>query len=170
MPPLDQQNGPSGLAAMLSQFLPTIHDIVNRIKPLIAQPIVRVPYNLPLATPITGQVIPAAGRSVALSAQDFSSSLEWPFEVHSIKFSQDPAHTFRDWRIFIRDQVYSQDLMKASARVATLVADDTGMWKLQFPWIIRAKGGGWTIQVDNLDAVNPITVDINLQGYLLVPQ
>lgn len=167
MPPLEQGNG---LAAMVGQFLPTIHKITNLIVPLVNQPLVRIPYNIPLITPITGAVIAAGGRNVALTAQDFSSSLEFPFEVHAVKFSQDAAHTFRDWRIMIRDQVYSQDLMKASVRVATIVADDTGMWKLKFPWIVRARGGGWTITIDNLDAVNPITVDINLQGYLLVPQ
>lgn len=170
MPPLNQQNGATGLAAMLQQFLPTIHGIVNRVSPLIAQPIVRVPYNLPLVTPITGAVIAAGGRSVALPAQDFSSSLEWPFEVHNIKFGQDAEHTFADWRVLFRDQVYSQDLMKSSVRVSTIVADNTGMWQLLFPWIIRAKGGGWSVFIDNLDAVNPITVDLNLQGYLLVPQ
>jgi hypothetical protein len=167
MPPLPDSNG---LAAMLSQFLPTIHGIVNKVVPLLQQPILRVPYNLPLSNPLTGLVVAAAGRSVAMPASDFSSSLEWPFEVHKVKFSQDAGHTFRDWRVFMRDQVYSQDLMKASVRVSTLVADNTGMWELAFPYIVRAKGGGWTITVDNLDTINPITVDINLQGYLLVPQ
>jgi hypothetical protein len=167
MPPLIQNGGP---AAMLNQFLATLQGIADTVVPLLNQPIVRMPYNLPLATPITGLVVAAGGRNTPLPSQDFMSSLEWPFEVHDIKFSQDGAHTFRDWRISFKDQVFSQDLQKNSVRVSTIVSDDTGMWRLKFPWIIRPKGGGISMTVDNLDAVNPITVDINLQGYLLVPQ
>jgi hypothetical protein len=42
------------------------------------------------------------------------------------------------------------------------------VWK--FPWTIRPKGGGMNITVQNLDTVNPITVDIDLIGYMLLPR
>ena len=159
--------GSPGLAAQLAQWAPIVKNLVDRLKPVIDQPVIRVPYNMPLAA---SRVVAAAATNVPLLASDFSNSLEWPFEIWKVKFSQDPAHTFRDWRFFLRDQQFSQDLMKAAAMVATLVDDNTGVWRLELPWIVRPKGGGLGPTVDNLDAINPITVDVNFQGYLLIPR
>lgn len=157
----------NGLAAMAVQYGPLFRSIVDRLKPFLDQPIIRFPYNLPLAV---SAVIAAGANNQPLVQSNFSHSLEWPFEVHKVKFSQDPAHTFRDWRVFIRDLVMNQDMAKASSMVATTVDDNTGAWDLKFPWVVRPKGGGLTVFVDNLDTVNPITVDINFQGFLMIPR
>ena len=37
-------------------------------------------------------------------------------------------------------------------------------------WIIRSQGGGQNWLVDNLDAINPITFGIWLEGNLLIPK
>ncbi len=54
--------------------------------------------------------------------------------------------------------------------VATLLDRNTGKWPLKFPWVLRPKGGGLTIYVNNLDTVNPIIVDVNFTGFLLIPR
>lgn len=164
MPPIDPL---SGLAAMAMQYGPLVKGIYDRIKPFVDQPVIRLPYNFPLAA---SAVVAAGANNVPLQASDFGNSLEWPFEVHTVKFSQDPAHTFRDWRVTVRDQTFNQDMFRATAMVATLVKDNTGAWDLDFPWVVRPKGGGLNISVTNLDTVNPITVDVNFQGYLLIPR
>lgn len=157
----------SGLAAMLMQLGPRVKSTWDRIAPLLDQPVERMPYNLPLSA---GQVIAAGAVQTPLLASDFQNSLEWPFEVHAIKFGQDAGHTFRDWTILITEIVFSKIWMKASGKVSDFVEDNTGQWKLNYPFILRPKGGQLQIMVSNLDAVNPITVDINFQGYQLIPR
>ncbi len=156
------------LSSMLVQLGPLIHGVMQRIQPMLDQPVVRFPYAIPLAR---SQVISAGQTGAILAPADFQYSFEYPFEVHELKFSQDPAHTYRDWRIAFMDQTFNQPLQKAStSMVADLVDDNTGKWVWKFPWTIRPKGGGFNIVVDNLDTVNPITVDIALLGYMLLPR
>jgi len=156
-----------GLNAQLAQMAPLMKGIIDRLKPVVDQPIIRFPYNLPAAQ---SQVIAANTAGQRLPDSFFSHSLEWPFEVHGMKFSQDPQHSFRDWRVLVKDQTFNQDLMKTDAMVATLVEDNTGMWKLPFPWVVRPKGGGLTVTVTNLDINNSITVDVNFWGFLMIPR
>lgn len=165
MPPNAEQS--NGLASQLLQLTPTITRIVGALKPLIDQPIIRFPYSMPLENT---QVIAAGQRNITLPNSNFSHSLEWPFEVHTVKFSNDPAHSFRDWRVFIKDLTFNQDWLKASAMVDTLIATNTSQWDLKFPWVVRPKGGGLSVTVDNLDTVNPISVDLNFEGFLLIPR
>jgi hypothetical protein len=154
--------------AMLTQLAPVFKAFMDRIAPLLDQPVVRVPYNLPLAQSVT---VPAGATGFIIDPTSFSYSLEWPLEVHTVKFSQDPAHTFRDWRIAIQDQVVNQPLQKAqSTMVATMIDDNTGAWRWEFPWTVRPKGGALVVNVDNLDTVNPITIDLNFIGYLEIPR
>jgi len=156
-----------GLSAQLVQLAPVAKRILDSLKPLVDQPIIRFPYTLPLRQ---SAVIPAGATGQRLPDTDFIHALEWPFEVLYVKFSQDPAHTFRDWRVIIKDQTFNQDWMKTQNMVATLVRDNTGTWELPFPWVVRPKGGGLTVTVDNLDSQNPLTVDIAFIGNLLIPR
>jgi hypothetical protein len=156
-----------GAGAMFAQLAPVIKGFMDRINPLLDQPVIRMPYSMPLAR---GQVIAAGAAGVVLSPTDFTFNFEWPFEVHAIKFSQDVGHTFRDWRINFQDMTFQQPMQKATSLVADLVDDNTGKWVWEFPWIIRPKGGGMTVTVDNLDTINPITVDIAFLGYELIPR
>lgn len=156
-----------GIGAMMAQLAPVIQGFLQRIQPLMDQPVIRFPYNMPL-TP--SQVIPASAFGTPLNASMFGNSLEWPFEVHWVKFSQDPAHTYRDWRVQIQDQTFNQPFQKNSPLVADLVDENTGKWELKFPWVVRPKGGGLSVVVDNLDPNNPITVDMNFGGYLMIPR
>jgi hypothetical protein len=157
-----------GLSSMMAQLGPLIQRLMGGIAPLLDQPVVRFPYSMPLAA---SQVIPAGQQGAILNPADFQYSLEYPFEVHEVKFSQDIAHTFRDWRVSFMDQTFNQPLQKANnSLVAGLVDDNTGKWYWKFPWTIRPKGGGMNITVQNLDLVNPITVDIDLIGYMLLPR
>lgn len=156
-----------GLGAMLAQLAPVFQGFMNKIQPLLNQPVIRMPYNLPLAR---SQVLTAGSTSNILTPTDFSHSLEWPFEVRWVKFSQDPAHTYRDWRVGIQDQTFNQPFQKSNFMVADVVDDNTGKYVLEFPWIVRPKGGALNVVVDNLDTVNPLTVDINFSGYLLIPR
>jgi hypothetical protein len=87
-----------------------------------------------------------------------------------VKFSNDASHTFRDWRVNIKDQTFNQDWMKTQAMVADLVQDNTGQWQLLYPWVVRPKGGGLAVTVDNLDSQNAIRVDVAFIGYLLIPR
>ncbi len=164
MPPGVDQNG---LAAMLMQLMPTAQQVLQRLKPLVDQPVIRFPYNLPLVRSYT---IAAGVTNAPLPQTDFSHSLEWPFEVERVKFSNDPSHTFRDWRVTIKDQTFNQEWMKASSMVDLLIQQNTAQWLLNFPWVVRPKGGGLTVSVDNLDSENPITVDVNFEGFLLIPR
>ncbi len=156
------------LAAMATQLAPTIANLLAGVKPLFDQPIIRFPYNMPLAA---SQVIPA-GQTVRLTPPDFQYSLEWPFEIHRIGFSQDPAHTARDWRVFIQDQTFNQpwQLAQSGVLVASLIDTNTDKYELKFPWIVRPKGGALSFVVTNLDTVNPITVDIDVIGYQMLPR
>jgi hypothetical protein len=109
----------------LAQILPLAKKALDRIEPLLTQPFRRQPYVMPLST---SAVIPAGASNQPLRASDFSHNLEWDFEVHRIKFSQDGAHNMRDWRFKMIDIIVAQELFKASAMVATLVLDNTGAW------------------------------------------
>ncbi len=164
---MDQGISPA-LGAMLAQWGPFFTDIANRVKPLLDQPVIRLPYNMALST---SQVIPP-GATVRLTASDFQYSLEYPFEVTKVKFSQDPAHTKRDWRVAIQDQTFNQPwgLSLAGTMVDTYVDDNTGAYKLDMPWVVRPKGGALGVTVTNLDEVNPITVDIAFIGSQLLPR
>lgn len=169
MPPTTDPNynQANGLAAQLMQLAPLAKKALDSLRPVLDQPVIRFPYELPLAR---SQVIAAGQVGFRLPETDFSHSLEWPFEVKYVKFSNDPAHTFRDWRILIKDQSFNQEWSKTNAMVATLLQNNTGAYILDYPWIVRPKGGGLSISVDNLDTQNPITVDINFVGSLLIPR
>jgi len=153
---------------MLAQWGPFFTDIANRVKPLLDQPVIRLPYTLPLSV---SQVIPPGG-TVKLMPPDFQYSLEYPFEVTALKFSQDPAHTARDWRVLIQDQTFNQPwtLSNNGVMVATYIDDNTGKYKLDMPWVVRPKGGALSVVVTNLDEVNPITVDVCFIGSQLLPR
>lgn len=166
--PAEEIAAAQGLAASIAQVAPWIKSALDRLRPLIDQPVIRFPWSLPLAS---SAVIPAGQVNQALLASDFQVSLEWPFEVHAIKFSQDPSHTFRDWRVAMLDQSQSQLMQNQPSMVAQLVDNNTGKWMLEpYPWVIMPKGGGLQVNVTNLDTVNPITVDISFIGYLLMPK
>jgi hypothetical protein len=156
-----------GLEAMMVQLGPWIHHIKAALDPLLGQPIIRMPYSLPLAQ---AQVIPPGGQNVVLNSTSFTFNLEWPMEVHEVKFSQDIAHTYRDWQVYIQDQTFNQPLQKNASSVADLVDDNTGKWVWRFPWTIRPKGGAMNVAVNNLDTVNPITVDMSFLGFLMIPR
>lgn len=153
--------------AMLTQLAPVFKGFMERIEPLLSQPVVRVPYSLPLAQATT---VAAGATNFPLDPTSFSYSLEWPLEVHAVKFAQDPAHTFQDWRITIQDQVVNQPLQKTNVNVADLVDDNTGKWEWKYPWVVRPKGGALNVTVDNLDTVNPITINMAFVGYLMIPR
>lgn len=156
-----------GLEAMLTQLGPLIHGFMNRLEPLLNQPVVRVPYSLALAE---STVIPAGQQGFILNSTSFNNNLEWPIEVHNVKFSQDIAHTFRDWRVNLTDQIVNQPLQKSTPMVADLVEDNTGMLRWDYPWVVRPKGGAIIVLADNLDTVNPVTVDLSFNGYLMIPR
>ena len=84
---------------------------MDRIQPLLNQPVIRFPYNMPLAA---SQVIPP-GATQVLTPPDFQYCFEWPFEVPGDFVLQDPAHTFRDWRVAILDQTFNQPWQKGFA-------------------------------------------------------
>lgn len=157
----------NGLAAQLAQFAPFIEGVLRRIAPVLDQPVIRVPYSM---STVTSKVILAGATNTPIAQSDFSDNLEFPFEIEVMKFSQDPSHTFRDWRVSMKDQTLSQEFQKTAAMVALLVDNNTGARKLRFPWTMRPKGGATVMAVDNLDAVNPISIDISLLGYLLIPR
>lgn len=166
----------AGLAAMALQLTPWLKKIVDRLLPLVDQPIIRVPYSMPLVNKPTGG-IPAGSTNFVLTQSDFNHSLEWPFEIHSISFAQDDTHTAFDWRVLIRDQTFSQELMKAPVPVGVYAQIDGAPFppysstkKLDFPWVVRPKGGGLMIYVDNLDTVGALNIDLAFNGYLLVPR
>ena len=165
---MDAQVISPALGAMLTQLAPVVTGFMNRVQPLLDQPIIRFPYNIPLSA---SQVI-APGATVRLNPPDFQYSFEWPFEIHALSFSNDPAHTRRDWRVAIQDQTFNQPWQKGDAgtMVATLLETNTDKYVLKFPWIIRPKGGAINITVTNLDEVNPITVDVDIIGYQLLPR
>jgi hypothetical protein len=122
------------------------------------------------STETAGGIVIAAGRTnVPLIQTDFLNALEWPFKLYRIRFTNDPQHTYRDWRVRCVDQTYNQEWMKNPVMVESLVQVNTGFWELPKPWIVRSQGGGQQWFVDNLDTVNPITVNIALHGALVIP-
>jgi len=152
---------------MLVQVATRMQSVFDILKPLIDQPVIRFPYTMTNKVPL---VIPAGAQGVPFVASDFSHSLEWPFEVHEVKPEQDPAHTFQDWRLMVEDQTFNQRWFKTATRIDGLVDDNTGVWRLRFPWIVRPKGGALSLTGDNLDAVNPISVEVTFRGYLMIPR
>lgn len=158
----------SGAGAMAAQLAPFLQRVMLGLAPILDQPVVRKPYAMSLSE---SQVIPP-GATVILTPTDFSYSFEWPFEIHRVGFDQDPAHTFRDWRVSILDQIFNQPLEKSNngSLVSTLIDTNTGKWEWDMPWVMRPKGGAFSIQVTNLDDVNPITVDIAFLGYQMIPR
>ncbi len=155
-------------AGALIQFAPFLQRLAQGFAPLLDQPVVRTPYSMSLSVT---QVI-AAGATNVLTASDFSYSFEWPFEVHEVGFSQDPAHTARDWRVLITDGTFNRPLEKAQTggMVDTLIDKNTGKWPWKFPWIVRPKGGSFQVLVTNLDTVNPISVDMTFIGFQMIPR
>lgn len=152
---------------MMSQFAPVLERLFMGVEPILNQPVIRMPYTIPLAQ---STVIPAGAQNQVLSPTDFNLNFEWPFEIHSVKLSQDISHTYRDWAINIQDMTFNQPLMKFSSNVCDLVDENTGNWEWKFPWVMRPKGGGFNIYGSNNDDVNPITVDVGLRGYFLIPR
>jgi hypothetical protein len=137
--------------------------------------IIRQPYILATSAP-GGVIIPAGQQNVPQLLSDFSNSLEWPFLIKRIRFVNDAAHTYRDWRVRVVDQTFNQEWMKNPVMVEALINVETGFWELGEPndkdnegWIMRSQGGGQNWFVDNLDTVNPIQITIALEGYLLMP-
>ena len=157
-----------GAGAQAAQLAPFFQRLLLGLAPILDQPVVRKPYSMSLSN---SQVIPPSS-TVVLTPTDFSYSFEWPFEIHRVGFDQDPAHTFRDWRVSILDQIFNQPLEKANtgSLVSTLVNTNTGKYEWEYPWIMRPKGGAFSILVTNLDTVNPITVDISFLGYQMIPR
>jgi hypothetical protein len=159
----------SALAASLTQLAPNIKRMLDGFRFMIDQPVIRQPYILATSA-APGQVIAAGAQNVPLLQSDFSHALEWPFEITRIRFSNDASHTFRDWRIMLLDQTFNQQWMKNPVPVDCLIDANTGFWQLPYSWVIRPQGGGQQFNIDNLDTVNPITVNISLHGNLLIPR
>jgi hypothetical protein len=157
-----------GTAAMIAQLGPVFQQLLRGVQPLLDQPLIRVPYAMSLAAT---QVI-AAGATAILTAADFQYSFEWPLEVHRVGFSQDLAHTYRDWRVLLTDGTFNRPLEKAptGSLVSTLVDLNTGKWEWKFPWTVRPKGGSFQVAVTNEDQDNPISVDLSFIGYQLIPR
>lgn len=142
--------------------------LVEGLAFLNSAPFNEMPYVMECATP-GGQIIAPNARNTVLPTQDYSHSLEYPFVVDELRFTTDVAHTLRDWRVLIKDLSYNQDWMKNPVLAAGLVAPNTRSWILKRPWVIRPQGGGVQIYIDNLDTVNPITVNVSLVGVLAIP-
>lgn len=158
------------LAQTLMQLVPTARRITDGLRFLFDQPVLRMPYTLGTSAE-NGALVAANARNAVMLQSDFSHSLEYPFEVHRIRFSNDSSHTFRDWRVRVMDLNYNMEWSKGqTVMVETLVDANTGFWDIRFPWVIRSQGSGQQWYVDNLDAVNPIHISIVLHGYLLMPQ
>jgi hypothetical protein len=166
---MENGNLTAALAATLLQLWPRINRVFKGLQFLVDSPIVRQPYVL-ATSQAGGQVIAAGARNIPLLQSDFSHSLEWPFAIYKIRFSNDPQHTFRDWQIMLLDQTFNQQWMKAPVMVDDLIDANTGFWELAEPWIIRPQGGGQQMNIDNLDTINPISVNIALHGCLLSPR
>ena len=83
------------LAQTLLQLVPTARRIADGLRFLFDQPVLRMPYSLGTSAE-DGALVAAGARNAVQLQSDFSHSLEYPFEVHRIRFSNDPSHTFRD--------------------------------------------------------------------------
>jgi len=158
----------SALAAMLMQMSPGIERLFKAAQFLIQSPVLRQTYIIGTAQS-GGSVIPAGATNFILPQQDFSHSLEFPFEIERIRFVVDQAHTFRDCRIVLQDLSYSETWMKSPVPIAGLIDANTGFWELRRPWILRAQGSGLQFYVDNLDVANPLMLYIELHGSLIKP-
>jgi hypothetical protein len=154
------------VSTLMDKILPLGEFALKGLVDLVDPRILRMPYSMPN---VGVRVIAAGQVGVSLNQQDFQNSLEWPFEVQRIKFSQDPAHTPRDWRVRITDQSKAQLLMPAPVMVAILIDNNTGAWELKTPRVMAARNA-WQIFIDNIDAINPITIDFALVGELLIPK
>lgn len=163
-----QDSNVAGLASTLLQLVPSAKRIVDGLKFVVDQPVMRFPYTLSTSA-VGGAIIAPGQMNVPQLASDFSNSLQWPFEVTKIRFTNDAQHTYRDWRVRVVDQTYTQEMSKNPTLVEALVNVETGFYELDFPWIIRPEGGGQNWFVDNLDTVNPIQITIALHGSLLFP-
>lgn len=164
-------NGDSNVMALaqtLMQLVPTARRIVDGLRFLFDQPVWREPHVIGTSA-VPGAIIAPGAMNVPQLATDFQNSYEWPFEVKRIRFSNDASHTFRDWRVRVLDQTNNHEWMPNTLLVDTLIDANTGFWEIGFPWIIRPQGGGQNWFVDNLDAVNPITINITLHGHWLIP-
>ena len=159
----------SALASSLSQLAPGINRLLKGFRFIIDQPVIRETYILGTAL-AGGNIIPAGATNVPLPQEDYSHSMEWPFEVTRIRFSNDPQHTYRDWSLTLLDRTFNHTWMKNPIMVDTLIDTNTGFWELAYPWVIRPQGGGMQINVNNLDANNPIAVNVALHGNLLIPR
>ena len=162
-------NSASALASSLMQLAPGIKRLLDGMRFLIDQPVTREPYYLGTSQP-GGTVIAAGASNVPLPQADFSHSMEWPFEVKRIRLSNDPQHTFRDWRIVLQDMTFNHIWSKNPILADGLIDANTGFWDLPYPWVIRPMGGGMLINIDNLDSTNPISVNVTLHGNLLIPK
>jgi hypothetical protein len=162
-------NAVSALAASLMQVAPNIKRVLDGLRFMIDQPVIREPYYLGTANS-GGNILAAGAANVPLPQADFMHAMEWPFEVKRVRFSNDPSHTYRDWSLSLTDLTFQHTWMKNAQLVDGLVDANTGFWELPFPWVIRPAGGGWQINVNNLDAANPITVNVVLHGNLLIPR
>lgn len=58
----------------------------------------------------------------------------------------------------------------STQQVDGLIDTNTGVWYLKFPWVVRPKGGALLLIADNLDLVNPISVEVEFSGSLLIPR
>lgn len=161
--------GISALASSLMQLAPGVKRLLDGFRFMVDQPVIREPYYLGSSNP-GGNVIAAGAANVPLPQADYSHSMEWPFEVRRVRLSNDSAHTFRDWSFTITDLTFQHTWMKNPQLADGMIDANTGFWELPYPWVIRPAGGGWQINVNNLDAVNPITINVVLHGNLLVPR
>lgn len=153
---------------MIGQLAYRAQAFMDILRPLVDQPVIRYPHTFSSRTAL---VMPAGATGVAWVQTDFQNSLEWPFEIERIKPTQDVAHSAQDWRIGISDQVFAQQWFQTQTQlVAGLIDNNTGTWLLKFPYTVRPKGGAFTLTGDNLDTVNPISVNCDFTGYLLIPR
>jgi hypothetical protein len=159
----------SALASTLTQLAPRVHRILESLRFLVDQPVIREPYYLGTSNP-GGNVIAAGATNIPLPQADYSHSMEWPFEVRRVRLSNDPQHTYRDWSFTIMDLTATHTWMKNPQLADGMIDANTGFWELPYPWVIRPAGGGWQINVNNLDPNNPITVNFVLHGNLLIPR
>ena len=96
------------LAQTLMQLVPTARRIVDGLRFLFDQPVIREPYFLGTSA-AQGAVVAAGAVNAPQLQSDFSHSLEYPFEVDRIRFSNDSSHTFRDWRVRVVDQTFNHE-------------------------------------------------------------
>lgn len=163
------QSNVAALAAVLTQLYPRITRLFDGFRFLVEQPVIREHYVMGPANPGGNIILPGA-VSTPLQAADYSFSLEWPFQVTRIRLSNDAQHTFRDWALLLQDRTFNHQWMNNPILADGLIDANTGFWTLPEPWVIRPQGGGCQIYITNLDTINPITVNVELHGSLLIPK